>query len=560
MKKYLLIVSLALMAVLMAACSSAATPTAAPAVDEAPATEEATAVTIPTSTPEPTTETAVEAKTGGTLVVGIPAVKTFDPIFVADDSSFYVVSNIFSNLFRVVDGEVVPDLATSWEQPDDTTVIFHLREGAMWQDGNDVFPAGESREVTADDVVYSINRAVTTDGAATPADFMGTFASVEALDTYTVQLKLSAPDVMLFTNARGLSFIPVVPQEAVEFYGDQFGMNPIGSGPFKFVSYKPDDSVVLERNDQYWITPNLDGITFKIIPDDSVAMVALENGEIDLYTGPVPVSDAERMSSDTNFTLTRQTCPIMNQIMFNMNNDLYKEEKFRQAISYAIDGDAINATIYGVSAVSGAGTAGPGVPGYVEDLREKYYDYDPDKALALLKELGIEDTNGDGLLDKDGETLEIPFEVYNYSSVPRFGEAIVSQLSAIGLKVNMETVEMGKFIEDWSAGLDKMMFMSGWCGEGGLNSLWGSTGFAAPMGYSDEEVGKLLDEANITSDPEARTALLEEATDKIYSQYYAVSLGFYMPFEASRSYVKDNPVASWFFNVVTEKNNLWLDK
>ncbi len=79
-----------------------------------------------------------------------------------------------------------------------------------------------------------------------------------------------------------------MPQEAVEFYGDQFGMNPIGSGPFKFVSYKPDDSVVLERNDQYWITPNLDGITFKIIPDDSVAMVALENGEIDLYTGPVP--------------------------------------------------------------------------------------------------------------------------------------------------------------------------------------------------------------------------------------------------------------------------------
>jgi peptide/nickel transport system substrate-binding protein len=254
----------------------------------------------------------------------------------------------------------------------------------------------------------------------------------------------------------------------------------------------------------------------------------------------------------------RQSCPVMTQIMFNMKSPLYSDVRFRQAVAYALDGDAINGNIYGMSAVSGAGTAGPDVPGYDEKLRDQYFKYDPEKAKALMQELGYE--LKDGVYQKDGKPLEVPFEIYNWASIPRFGEAIASQLTAFGIKTTLETVEMGKYMEDWSAGVDKMMIMSGWCGEGGTYNLWGSSGFARPMGYDDQEIFKSLDDSNVTVDSAKHDELIRQAANKIYGQYWAVPLGFYQPFVASRSYVKEHTTAMWFDNLVTEKNNVWLDK
>ncbi|MFQ5596098.1 MAG: ABC transporter substrate-binding protein [Anaerolineae bacterium] len=493
---------------------------------------------------------------GGTLVIQTGGLVQFDPIFVADDSSFHVVSNVFSLLFRRQGPELFPDLATAWEYEDDTTLIFHLRKGVMWHDDNPVFPKGESREVVAADVVYSIKRAIETEGNTTAADLVASFQSVEALDNYTVRLTLKSSNALMFALGRGLSGLAIVPQEAVEQLGEGFALNPIGSGPFKFVEYKPDESLTLERNDLYWKKPYLDKVVYKVIPDKDTALIALEAGEIDIM-GSVPNAEFERLNADDRFILYPGGCPIMTQLMFNMTNPLFSELKFRQAVAYSLDGDAINANVYGGMHVSGCGTAGPDVPGFDPNLCD-YSPYDPEGAKALLKKLGWEDTDGDGVLDKDGEPMAFPLEIWNMSPMPQIGVAVATQLREIEIPVELQTVEFGTWIADWNAGADKAMLMAGWCGDGGMNGLWGGEGMARSMGYDNPEVFDLLDKANTIVDPAERDKTLREAAVKIYSQHWAVPLGFHNAYQASRSRVHDFHGTMWFQNLCTERNNVWI--
>jgi peptide/nickel transport system substrate-binding protein len=514
---------------------------------------------VVTATPEPE-EPADTSKYGGILNRQMMGITQFDPIYI-EDSTFYAASNIFSLLYRLDSetGGVFPDLATSWEWEDDSTIVFHLRKGVMWHDGNEVFAAGESREVTADDVVYSIERHVNTEGSAPPGDLRSTFESVEAIDDYTVRLHLNGPNALLFSTGRGLTKTGIVPREAVEHFGDQFGMNPIGSGPFKFVEYKPDEALVLERNELYWKRPYLDGVVYQVIPDGEAALIAFENGETDVLW-QVPPAELDRLMSDSRFVLHGGSCPVQAQLIFNMNHPLWGEEDFRKAVSFALDGDAIDENVWGGMHTRGAGTAGPGVPGYVASLADKYFPYDPEGAKELLAGLGWEDTDGDGIRDKDGEPLQFTLEVFSSDTNAQYGAAIVTQLKEVGIDASVESVEVGTYVQDFQTGAEKIFLMTGWCGDGGTNSLWGRGAFASPLGYEDAEIHDLLDEANTITDPGTLDSVLQEATEKIYSKYWGSCMGFHDFFTSSRAYVHDFPGTMWHENLVTEKNNVWVDK
>jgi peptide/nickel transport system substrate-binding protein len=552
MKNVMLVLVILFLIGVMVGCSPAATPTELLAPTE-------TNTTVKTSEPV-VTPTEVN-HIGGTLNRQMMGMTQFDPIFISDPT-FYPVSNIFSLLFRVdgADNEILPDLATSWDILDDgATIVFHLRQGVMWHDGNSVFPTGQSREVVADDVVYSVLRSINTEGAAPPPDLKQNFVSVEALDPYTVKLTLSAPDALLFSRGRGLTKTGIVPHEAIEQLGKDFAFNPIGSGPFKFVEYIPDDKLVLERNDLYWIKPNLDQVIYHVIPDGDTALIAFENGEMDILN-QVPPSALDRLASDSDFVLFRAGCPVQAQIIFNVNNPILGELKIRQAISYALDGESINKNVFGSMAIKGAGTAGPGVPGYVADLYDKYFTYDPDAAKTILTDLGWVDTNGDGIREKDGEKLEFTLEVFASDTNAQFGAAIVTQLQAVGMDVTLVSSEMGTYINDIQSGTENAFLMTGWCGEGGTGNLWGRGAFGSALGVSDEQVFTLLDQSNSLLDRSQRDAKLQEATDRIYSLYWGSCLGFSDFVMAARSYVHDYNGTYWHENLVTEKNNVWVDK
>ncbi|MBK8021131.1 MAG: ABC transporter substrate-binding protein [Chloroflexi bacterium] len=302
---------------------------------------------------------------------------------------------------------------------DGTEITFYLRQGMTFQDGNAVFPEGEGREVVADDVVYSMNRLMTTEGASVASDLSAAYESIEAIDDYTVKLTLSQPNGIIFDGARGISFLAIYPREAVEQLGDDIRTNPIGSGPFEFVEYVVDDHITLQRNEDFYIRPNLDGIEFRIIPDAVTEVLALEAGEIDVMAGAsLPNTDIARFRDNPDFEVIDTLITFTTQIIVNVNVPLYSDIKMREAIAKAIDGRGILRAVYGEVVVEGCGQTGPGWPGYNPDLCQ-YFPYEPDTSRAILAELGWADRNGDGILDKDGQPLTIEFEAWNLPEMPR---------------------------------------------------------------------------------------------------------------------------------------------
>jgi len=514
---------------------------------------------VVTTTPEPTEEEKT-TKYGGTLIIQVDGMVQFDYAQCADDNSWYVISNVYSTIYRIDENrDIYPDMATSWEYEDDTTLILHLREGVMWQDGNDVFPEGESREVTAEDVAYSIRRGVEMEGSTLSAGFLDAFESVEVLDDYTVQLNLNKPDALLMSGSRGLGHIAVVPKEAVEQLGEDFGLNPIGSGPFEFVEYRPDEMVVLRPNEDYWKEPYLDEVIFRIIPDEDAALIAFENGEIDRLAS-VPEEEVDRLQDDTRFVLKTGGYQCGPWMMFDMSLPLFQDQKFRQALAYALDGEGITKNIEGSMYTGGCGIAGKGVPGYDPNLCQ-YFPYDPDEALALLAELGWEDTDGDGVLDKDGEPMNFQLELWNMGNMPEYGEAIAIQWKEIGIGVELQTVEFGTWIEDLFAGPQKAMMASGFCTDGGLNGVFGrNAATAQALNYDMPEIYDMLDEANVTINATERDEILREAQEMLFSQYLAIPMRHRTVYSAVRSWVHDFPQMFWTTNICTEENNVWVTK
>ena len=229
----------------------------------------------------PATGVMQSPQKGGILRIAATTIQQLDPYKTAANDETNVIGLVFDPLVIIgKDGfEAKPHLAESWERPDDYTWIFHLRKGVYFQEGNAVFPKGARREVTADDVVYSINRFMNVSTAFT----IGEVDEVKALDRYTVQITTPVPNPFLVDDPNRLASVGIVPKEAVEKLGeDGFAMNPIGSGPFILKSFAPDQSVVLERNPDYWLPVYLDGVEFVVIPDPTVQTMALTAGEVDV--------------------------------------------------------------------------------------------------------------------------------------------------------------------------------------------------------------------------------------------------------------------------------------
>jgi len=562
MKKFMFVLLGILLvgSMVLTACQPSATEE--PAVEEeAPAEEPAQEEAEVEEVIEETEPVAERQGVGGTLYWHEAGIVQFDPPFIADDASFHVVSQVFSFLFRLdTDGTPIPDLAESWEyENDNKTVVFHLRQGVMFQDGNDVFPEGESREVVAQDVAYSLERQATIEGSQTAADFLSAFESVEVVDDYTVKLNLKNPDALLFTAGRGITSVAILPQEAVEQLGENWSLNPIGSGPFEFSEYIPDDSVILIPNEDYDVVPNIDQMIFKIIPDESVAAISLEAGEVDEMITVSP-SVFDLFAGNDNFIAIEGTCPTSFNFQFNLNDPLLSQKEIREALAHAVDGRGIVGAVVGGLAVEGCGTAGPGVPGYDPELCDKYITYDPELSAQILTDAGWA-KNADGIWEKDGAPMELEMELWNMSPMPDIATAVLTQLQEFGIQVELTQVEFGTWIEDYFGGTGKpIMFWSGFCGDGGIDDYWGRTGLAASQGFANEEVFTLLEQANVTIDPEERNTLLMRATDLIFADYPSVPLGFFAASEIVNSRVQEFKGTNWYVNIVSSINNVWLSQ
>jgi ABC-type transport system substrate-binding protein len=509
---------------------------------------------------------------GGIFRPATTALIQFDSIFSADGPSKQAMSNIHGYLYRKQNyGDPFPDLAESWEWVDETTLVFTLRQGVVFHDGNEVFSEGEGREVVADDVVYSMERWVNTDGSTIPSNVLDVFVSVEAIDDYTVQFNLSAPTAFWFEQTGGLGLLAIVPREAVEFYGEDFGMNPIGAGPFEFVEYVPDDNLNLRVNEDYYIGCYIEGIEYQIIPEASVALIALEAGDVDFVTG-VPAVEIDRLANDDNFNTFVRNSGTARMIHFPAGVDDFADSRVREAWAHAMDSERIGIIVYGEVAIESgvAGTTSAGMAGQVDGL-DAAQAYDPDLARELLAEAGWVDTDDSGIVDKDGVDMEdILINTFNIASMDRVIEIVVTQLREVGIPAVAEVVEFGVWSELYisgevgsQVGVRRVRLWAGCGGPTGLGVCWGeNSNFAAVMGYDDPEVFAAIRLGNQTPDFDERDAILESAMTRIFGETFW-TINATPPSRSvtfSNSYVMDYGLPWGFDNVCTTNNNLWLNR
>jgi len=517
---------------------------------------------------------------GSTLVFGSSgdAVR-LDPADVTDGESIQRMDNIFEGLVEYEAGSVLiqPCLATSWEaSADGTEIVFNLRKGVKFHDGTDF---------NADAVVFSFARQYDTNhpfhqyGEWAYWGYMfGDVERMEKVDDYTVKFVLKRPNASIMTSLAMFTVNIVSPTNAEKFKGDSF-KNPCGTGPFKFVEWVKDDHITLEVNENYWRErAKLDRLIFKVIPDPSARLMALEVGEVHGIEYPNP-ADLDRIKANSDLVLMSQSGMNVGYMAMNTGygyidankngmRDIADEplvktpgyyepltkKKVRQAINMAIDKQSIVDNIYMGTAMVAKNGMPPSMLGYNDDIVD--YPYDPARAKQLLAEAGYPDG------------FEVTLYVMPVSrpymfDPPKIGEAIQSYLAAVGIDLKFYQVDWGTYLQETEEGNHQMCLL-GWTGDNGdpdnfMNVLYGanacSIGTAGNYAfYTNNTSQAFLSAALKTYDSDKRAEYYKKAQEMIHEDAGWVYLAHSVQNIVFRTNVKGyvlNPTSRKFFYPVS---------
>lgn len=319
---------------ILAACGgSAATPTAATSGGTG-STPSSTGAASGGATPTGAAGATGKKGGSGTLIVsnsGDP--KTFNPDFQIDDNGYIVHSNLYNTMVVLDDDyNILPELAKAWKIADDgLSITFTLVSGATWHDG---------QPVSAADCKYTIEQILAQQGAP-GKDNLSAIQTVETPDDTTVVFKLKEPSAPLlgFLGWYGTFILPKHIYDGTDWTKNPANQKPVGSGPFKFVSYKAGDNITLEANKAYWGEgPYLDKVIFRIIPDANTALQAFLNDEVDVINSPTPpLSQISTVQQTPGVKVDVKTYPSVYYIGCNMKKEPMSKVEVRKAISHAID-------------------------------------------------------------------------------------------------------------------------------------------------------------------------------------------------------------------------------
>ena len=385
--------------------------------------------------------------TGGQVInVETNDITTLNPTLVVDVFSGRITGFVFEGLVgsSPIDGAVVPALADYWEiAADGVTYTFHLNPNAKWHDG---------QPVTADDVIFSFDSVIAEESLSVRrSGVVGALQSHTKIDDYTVQL-VAVDRLANFVNdtAGQFGIVPKHIWEGIPFadWGTapgSTGQDPtqvIGSGPFRFVEWIRNDHVTIARNPDYWDAQNaavIDEFIYRVVADPASAVQSLVTGESDI-TG-IPASQTATL---------RQSNPELNIVDFDTFSFTYYEfnldpanalpfldVKVRQALMYALDRDLVVETIYQGLATKADGTQPVLSIAYAPERINTIYNYDPDRANALLEEAGWVDSDGDGIRDKDGAKFSFEFLYAEGSTV---NEQLIPYMQQVWGEVGVEMI------------------------------------------------------------------------------------------------------------------------
>lgn len=463
-------------------------------------------------------------KQGGQAIVTYKEdVVTLDPAIGYDWQNWSIIKSLNARLMTYEAGtaKLTTDMADSYTvSPDGKTYVFTLRKGVKF---------GNGREVKGQDVVYSLTRTVT---PATQSPAQGFYhsikgfdelvegktdklAGVTAPDDYTVKVELKSPDATIL-HVLALNFSSIIPKEAVDEWGSDFGHHPVGAGPFKLTEWTLGQRLVMERNKEYFIPgfPYLDKITIQIGLDPSVALLKLQRGEVDILGDSIPPARFVQIMKDPKWSKQVESGSDLQTGYLTMNVKMkpFDDVRVRKAVNMAIDKERIVKMINN-RAIPANQPLPPTMPGY--DKAYKGYPHDVAKAKALLAEAGYPDG------------FETELYCMNVDPNPRIAQSIQRDLAAIGIKADIKSQSQGTVIAAggepdqapmvWSGGMawiadfpDPSNFYGpilgcGGAVKGGWNWSW----------YCNDDVETMAKKADTISAP-AEQAEREQLWSKIF--------------------------------------------
>jgi peptide/nickel transport system substrate-binding protein len=458
--------------------------------------------------------------------------------------------------------EIVPGLATDWLISEDgLSYTFTLRNDVTFHDGS-LF--------NAQAVAANLDRIVDPDTASQKARFMlGTYTGYEIIDDFTIRLDLTEPYTPLL-DALSQVYLSIASPTALNEYSlNRYQFHQVGTGPFRFIEYVPNDRIVLERFDEYNWGPefydmpsatSLDRVIFRFFTDESTRLIALESGDADIM-GEIPPVDARTLSGSNQISLIPVAVPGQPlQFMFNTTQYPTDNIVVRQAILHAINRSAIVDTIFqGFS---------PPAWGPISSETQYYntqvvgsYEFNTQLARELLEGQGFSDTDNNGFIELSGIELELRIFVPPWGSVPEISQLIQSQLRDIGIRVALEQVpnfntlrsaiETGEYnlVSFDTPGFDPAF----------LNDYFITNSVRNWMGYSNPQLDSILMDAFATNDVVRRQSLYAEAQRIIMNDALILPIREYVNLNAATPNVQnlEFDVYGWFpiLNNVTIQEN-----
>jgi len=448
------------------------------------------------------------------LVFGKSAdARLLDPGCMDENNSVMIANNVFESLLAFKPGttQLVPCLAKSLPtfSKDKLEISFTLRQGVKFHDGT---------SMDADAVIFSLLRQNdktnpfnqygpwkfwSSKGWSATDKGPGLIKNIIKIDNSTVKVILNRPDQSIVYNF-ALFFTNIVSPTAALKLGPEFKNHPVGTGPFRFVEWIKDDHIALKRFDGYWGNkPHLDGIIFKVFPDEQARILALQKGQADMIdsTGPEGMKTIE---ADPKLKLQPGEILGLGWLAMNCETGPFADKRLRKAVCYAIDRNQILTSVYGKTGVKNILPTPENLWGFDKSIPD--YPYSPEKAKALIKATGIP------------TPIKINFiyfpawRPYNPSG-KRIAEIVQAQLKEVGIEAALKTFDFGTYWDTLDAGKFDLG-MNGWNGQPDpddyLFNMF-TEGYLNESRWKNKEYIDLVTKAKIASGIPARSALYYKA-------------------------------------------------
>lgn len=438
-----------------------------------------------------TAPTTAPTTRGGTITVALAQEPTsLDPALSTSLWDRQVLQNVFAPLFRLgPDGSVLPEVVESFSYKDPTTLVLNLHKDVTFHDGE---------PLNAEAVRWNLDRMIAQKTAR--AGELGSVASANIVSDYTVELRLKQPDaglLAILTDRAGM----MVSRKAFEQLGADFARKPVGNGPFKFVEWRPNERIALDRNEKFFQKdrPHLDKVLYRITPDPEVRVALIRTGEVDVIT-EVPSKDIESLSKEAGVKVQQGPAVSFRGIHLNLQAEPFGNKSCRQAVALAIDRDAIHKAVYNGNGEPLYGPLTSAFAGYY-DPGFKLNTRDLNGAKAKLAECGKVGGFGFALV-----TISTPTDQL-------ISQLVASQLAEVNIKVDIQLFDFNAAVKKLTT-KDYTALSLGWSGrpdpDGQFLEFPSKSSFNW-ANYGNPRVDELLVQGKANVDKEKRIALYREA-------------------------------------------------